>query len=178
MVRLLENLTQGPMGVNAPPHVGEVMSLWTYYTAAEAVRAQSLTMLNHKPDPDLAETVERFANNVLADHTKQITQLMKQEGIPFPARPPEVPKTHDQEIPPGAEFTDMAIANRLVADLEALIITANVGLLQSLRGDIGALFLLMHGQLLALGGTLKKVMQKRGWLHTPPPYFTRQADPQ
>lgn len=177
-MRLLENLTQGIMGIDAPPNIGEVMMLWTFYTGGEAMRAQFLTLLNHKPDPELAKVIEKFTSDILANQLKQVAELMRNEGIPFSIRPAEVPKSQDREIPPGTAFTDMFIANRLVGDLEALIITANAGLVQSLRGDIGALWLQIHGQLLAFGGTLKKLMHKRGWLHIPPPFAVGQAVPQ
>ena len=155
--------------------MGEVMLMWTYEAALEAVRSTTQLMLNHTNHTELKELMEHLVNDLLETQNQQLTSLMRDEGIQFPPANAEIPKADEKAIPPGAKFTDLAIGNRLVADLEGLLLTAHGALTQGLRDDIIALFYRFHQQLLAQSFTLKKLMDKQGWLRIPPFYYAGQS---
>lgn len=158
------------------PHVGEVMSLWTYYAAAEALRAALRIAGNHTNDKELSQALAGTVTDILNPQIDKLTAVMKREGVPFPTQPAEVATTAERDIPPGVKLTEMTIANRLVAGLEGLMVTANAGLMQALRDDLGLLFLQIHSQLIAQAQIVKKLMRRRGWLQVPPPYATNRGD--
>ncbi|MFZ5824580.1 MAG: DUF3231 family protein [Bacillota bacterium] len=176
-MNVLESLLHTLQKPRTAPHVGEVMTIWTTYAAAESSKASILTLLNHTQDPELKGMIEHYVNDVLEPMVNKLTDLMRDEGIPFPASPPEVAKADQAAIPPGAKLNDPMIANRLAVDLEGLLIIVHGALLSGTRGDIIATFYNYHTHILAQSFTVKHMLEKRGWLRMPPPYHVPHASP-
>lgn len=176
-MNVLESLLHVLQPPHSAPHVGEVGLMWTVHAASEASRATTLLMLNHTNDPELKDTMEHYIADVLDPNLRKLTDLMRQEGIPFPSAPDQIPKADETAIPPGAKLTDSMIANRLVADLEGLLVATHSAMLGGLRNDIVTLFYNFHGHMLVQSFTVKHMMEKRGWLRTPPPYHVAKASP-
>ncbi len=169
-MNILEGLLQATTGPKMAPHVGEAFAMWTYYAALVSSRSMCLVLVNHTADRSVREIMEHIINDVEEPQLKQLTEMMKTEGIPFPQGVPDHPQADEKAIPFGAKFTDAEITNLLVAKLEGMLIVCNNALAQCLRDDITMLFYRFQGQLLTQGLTLKKTMHKRGWLLVPPPF--------
>jgi len=169
-VNILQSLFQTIQQPSGPPHVGEAYFVWAYYVAAKESRILSLMMLNHTNDPELKESIEHFINDVLEPQAKQLTDLLRTEGIDMPAGTGDKAKADEQQIPSGAKMTDNEIANMLLVKLNGLLLFSFMALFGAVRDDISAMFYNFQAHVMAQSYTQKKLMQKRGWLLVPPYY--------
>lgn len=177
-MNVFQSLLQSTTQQDLPLHVGEVMALWTYYTGVMESKSLCMLLVNHTPDLDLRETIEHFVADVEKPQGNELEKFLRKEGVPLSTTSPDKPRAEEKAVPDGAKFTDMEIANILVAKLEGLLTMANAGLAIALRDDVGAMLLRFHAQVVAQGFTLKKLMRTRGWLKVPPIYHaaTETAD--
>jgi hypothetical protein len=169
-VNFLESLLETVKGPTPAPHVGEAFHLWAYYTALTHARSICLVLLNHTPDQEIRQTLEHFLDEVVETQLKAVSEMMKTEGIPFPAVVADHPKADEAGVPFGAKFADSEIMNMLVVKFEGLIALCNVTLATIVRDDLALLFIRFHTQLLTQSFTVKRTMQKRGWMMVPPRY--------
>lgn len=176
-MNILQSLFQGMQQPDTPPHIGEAFNVWTYYVSAQECRVLAVMMLNHTNDTELKQTVEHFIADVLAPQIKQLSDFLRNEGIDMPAGTGDKPKANEQQIPPGAKMTDMEIANMLIVKLNGLLLFCFMGLFSGLRDDISAMFYTFQGHVMAQSYTLKRLMQRRGWLIVPPFYYASHGAP-
>lgn len=176
-MNILQSMFQSAQQPSTPPHIGEAFNVWTYYVAAKESRILTQMMLNHTNDTEQKQLMEHFINEILEPQVKQVTDFLRNEGIPMPPGTGDKPKANEQQVPPGAKMTDDEIANMLVVKTIGLLYLCHIGLAQGLRDDIGAMFLNFQTHLLAHSYTLKKTMQKRGWLVVPPFYYASHGVP-
>lgn len=170
-MNLIGSLFQASAQPDVPMHVGEVMALWTYMVAVKEARALCLLMSNHTSDTDLRQTMQHFMKQIEEPQAQELMQFMRKEGIQLPEATADKPDSNEKDVPPGAKYTDDEIANILVAKLEALIGIACQGMMQALRDDVAGMLWRFQQELWAEGVSLKKMMQKRGWLKIPPYYY-------
>lgn len=170
-MNILQSLFQSIQQPTTPPHIGEAFNCWTYYAALKESRVACLTMLNHTNDTDLKETIEHFIDELLDPQIKQMTDFLRNEGIDIPPSSGDKPKANEREVPPGAKMTDAEIANMLIVKVNGLLLLCFMGLFSVLRDDIAGMFYNFQGHVMLQSYTLKKLMQKRGWMLTPPLYY-------
>lgn len=176
-MNILQSLFQTAQQPSVPPHIGEAFNVWTYYVGAKEARVICLMMLNHTNDPDLKEAIEHFVNDVLEPQVKQVTDFLRNEGIDMPAGTGDKAKADERQIPAGAKMTDNEIANMLIVKINGLLMFCFFGLFSGIRDDINAMFFNFQTHVMAQAYTLKKLMQKRGWLLVPPFYYAGTSAP-
>lgn len=176
-MNILQSLFQSAQQPATPPHIGEAFNVWTYYVAVKEARTICLMMHNHTNDTELKETMEHFINEVLEPQIKQVTDFLRNEGIEMPPGTGDKAKANEQAIPPGAKMTDNEIANMLIVKLNGLLMFCFNGLFSALRDDISAMFYNFEGHVLAQSYTVKKMMQKRGWIRIPPFFYASSGTP-
>lgn len=104
------------------------------------------------------------------DHEKQLRDFMRAEGVNLPSVTEPKPLTDAADIPPGVKLTNEEIANGLALKIIALSQQAALGATQSVRTDIGSMWMQFLNETLIYGSTLKVKMRKRGWAKLPPAY--------
>lgn len=164
---ILNTITKPP----GPLHYGEVMSLWTLLAATQESRSFCLLALNHVTDTELKRIIERAVKDIEEPIAKQISDLLKNEGVQLPSATQDKSKAAPSDIPPGARLTDEEVALFVLGKLEGLLMITGSGLMQSLRKDVSSLFYRIQGQLLGEGYLLKNTMTERGWLKVPPYHY-------
>jgi hypothetical protein len=167
-MNLFAELFQPSLPSDAPLHIGEAYFAWRYYASITAAKSLCQLLKNHTKDPDLLSAIDAFITDVEDPQARTLKEFMEREGIQFPTLLPDKPDAETGQIPVGAKFTDMEIANLLVVKLEALFTLSHMSMLQSLREDVGGMFLRFQGQLLKVAIQLKRAMHRHGWLLIPP----------
>jgi hypothetical protein len=154
----------------SPPHIGEAMSCWLYFTAlAEEVPVLE-SALNTTTDDELIILVQEgkeLGNNQL----KRIQDFMINEGIPLSRTSESKPKSQPNSVPLGVKLTDAEIANGLSFKIQTNIVMCATNMSQSVRSDIGLMWTNFLYEKSILGFKLKTIMRKRGWIKVPPYYY-------
>jgi hypothetical protein len=153
-----------------PLHVGEVMSCWTYLAFIGEIIIYEEVGINTTTDTELKELYNEGLKTAEA-HKKELSVFMKQEGIPLPSQPEGKPKSDPNAIPLGVKFTDNELANAIAINLVVAADMSAAAASQSLRTDIGLMFLKFQMDKLTIGYKAKALMQKKGWLKIPPFYY-------
>lgn len=154
----------------APLHTGEVTSCWFYYTALkEAIRFEEAG-LNMTTDNEVVEML-KDAIKLCESQAKRIERFMVSEGIPLPETSAPKPKSNPNEVPLGVKLTDDEIANGVSIKMAAANLECGMGQSQSIRNDVGFMWLEFQVEILTFGATLKTLMRKRGWIKVPPYYY-------
>jgi len=175
-MNIVESLFKSATQPTHPLHAGEVSIAWALYVGVSEARVICLLLLNHTNDTDLKEMIEHIIADLEEPLIKRTKDFLVHEGVGIPPATGDKPRANEAQIPPGAKYTDAEIANLLVVKLEGMLNTCNFGIGQSVRDDVGALLLMAYQHVCAQGFTLKKLMQQRGWLRTPP-MFPFAPDP-
>ena len=165
-VNVIHSLTDDK---KTPLHTGEVMACWTYLAFVEEITVHEQIGLNTTEDNELRNILEDSLQ-VAQSHIKQISKFMQDEGIPLPEPPNSKPKTNPEAIPTGAKFTDNELANTIGINFVIASNMCAASASQSLRTDVGIMFLQFQMDKLTLNFKLKNLMQRKGWLKIPPFY--------
>jgi hypothetical protein len=152
-----------------PLHVGEVMDLWTAYTAFNEAHVLYQVGINTTTDPDLKHALKAALNSSNAD-VKKIENFLLKEGVPLPTVSSPKPKSKAKFIPEGVRLTDEEIANLIAVKVAASIPFCAQAMSKSVRTDVGLLFFEFQINLMRYATPFKNLMKKRGWLKTPPKY--------
>ncbi|MDD9270238.1 DUF3231 family protein [Paenibacillus sp. GCM10023248] len=152
-----------------PLHVGEVMSLWTFYTALGEAIAFYGVFLNITTDAKLIDAING-AKEETERAISSLKEFMINEGIPLPDISSEKPKSDQELVPLGVRFSDKEIANFIAVKTAGYIAFIGLAMSQAVRGDVGVMFLGFMTTVLKYGTTLKSMMIEKGWI-TVPPYF-------
>ncbi|NHN29089.1 DUF3231 family protein [Paenibacillus agricola] len=157
-------------GEKPPLHVGEVMNLWFFLTATEQTLRGEQVSYNIVQDHELKEKLQDVINNVHEPILKELTQFLKEEGVPLPQSTPEKPIGDYRSVPEGAKLSDEEVANLLMFNIILGITYACRGMTESVRPDVAAMFGKYQITKIAFSVTLKELAAKKGWLRIPP-YF-------
>lgn len=159
-----------------PLHVGEVMHIWTLLTMYSEGQMFYEVAQNTTTDPELLHAVKE-AQRTSLDESNSIRDFLVKEGVPLPSSYDPKPDSNPAEVPLGAKLSDEEIANLIVGKVSGCIALCGAALAQSLRNDVGMLFLKQLGILLNFGTPYKALMRKRGWLKNPPFYYPPGGEP-
>lgn len=152
-----------------PLHVGEVMDLWTAFTAFHEAHALYQVGLNTTTDKDLKHVLESALEGSKLD-TKKIEKLLLKEGVPLPLVNPRKPLSEQSAVPEGVRLTDDEIANLISAKVAASITYCAQAMSKTVRTDVGLMFFSIQINLMKFAAPLKNLMISRGWLRVPPFY--------
>ncbi|TFJ93274.1 DUF3231 family protein [Lentibacillus salicampi] len=158
-----------------PLHVGEAMSCWTYLAFVNNIMTYEEIGLYTTTDPGVKELYQEGLK-IATSHKKQLTELMREEGVSLPTSPESKPNSDPSAIPVGARFTDFELANTININFVAAADMCAAAASQCLRTDIGLMFIKFQTEKLAMGYKAKELMNKKGWL-IKPPYFQPQGTP-
>ena len=153
-----------------PLNVLEVSNLWMFLAICNNTLRNEELAINTTHDHELKKILldARVIHKAVAE---EINKLLKEEGVPLPQDTPEKPRvTEIKNIPEGAKLNDEEIANLISFNLLLGINYSSRGLTESIRPDIGYIFLKVIAKKTVLGVALKTLMQKRQWLRVPPVY--------
>ncbi|MCS0787935.1 DUF3231 family protein [Cytobacillus firmus] len=152
-----------------PLHVGEVMACWLYLAGLELAKVAVQAGINTTTDNELKAILEedmKLGNS----QRERLHDFMIKEGITLPSAPEDMPKSDPNSVPPGVKLTDDVIANELSLKIISLIMRAAGAASESIRTDVGLLFIQFQTEKLAFATRLKHLMRKRGWIKVPPFY--------
>ncbi|WP_167577441.1 DUF3231 family protein [Ammoniphilus sp. YIM 78166] len=152
-----------------PVNVLEASACWLYYGIAREAISFEEAGLNTTDDDELKGML-KDAIDLCKSHSNQLEQFMKAEGISLPPVSASKPITDPKDIPLGVKLTDDEISNGLALKILAMSTNASTGASQSVRTDVGAMWVQFLNESLAFGMTLKTKMRKRGWAKIPPAY--------
>ncbi|QHS23787.1 DUF3231 family protein [Virgibacillus sp. MSP4-1] len=152
-----------------PLHVGEVMDLWTAYTAFNEAQVLYQVGLNSTTNKDLKHAIESAYKSSKSD-TKRLEKFLLQEGVPLPevssAKPPSDPNV----IPEGVKLKDGEIANIISVKIASSITYCAQAMSKSVRSDVGLLFFEIQVNLMKFSEPFKNLMVNSGWINTPPKF--------
>lgn len=151
-----------------PMHYGEVFGAWNYLMVAQSTFIQNQVMLNHTGDKDLIKFLEDYNNDVLKPQIKELSDLLKINGVELPPSAPERPKANFEDIPAGARLLDSEIANTRAQLLATGLLGCSQIMGNSTREDIGLMFEEFHKEKAKLAGRILKLLKEKGWLMPPP----------
>ncbi|MDQ0861937.1 DUF3231 family protein [Bacillus sp. V2I10] len=152
-----------------PLHVGEVMACWIYLAGLELAKVSVQSAINTTEDDELKAILEEDMK-LGTSQRKQLHDFMIKEGITLPPAPEDMPISDPNSIPLGVKLTDDMIANELSLKIISLIMKAAGAASESIRTDVGLLFVQFQAEKLAFATRLKHLMRKRGWIKVPPFY--------
>lgn len=153
-----------------PLNILEVSNLWMFLAISNNTLRNEELAINITHDSELKRILQD-ARVIHKSVAEEINKLLKQEGVPLPQDTPEKPYVTDvKNIPEGAKLNDEEIANLISFNLLLGINYSARGLTESIRPDVGYIFLKVIAKKTILGVSLKTLMQNREWLRVPPPY--------
>ncbi|MFD1039089.1 DUF3231 family protein [Virgibacillus byunsanensis] len=167
---LLKTAVDNTNEPKSPFNIIEAGDCWKYITMVEEFIRYEEIGLNTTTDDEVKEML----NDVIKQcesHIKKLSTIMKEEGIPLPDVTSAKPKSEPNEIPLGVKLTDDEIANGVAFKLIVCMQACAKGQGDSIRNDIGMVWLNFYSEWVVLGTTLKTLMRKRGWLKVPPFYY-------
>lgn len=153
-----------------PLHVGEVMACWTYLTILEEAVMLEQTGLNSSTDPELKQFLEKTMA-AASSQARRLKDFLQQEGVPLPPLSEPKPLSDPNAVPLGVKLTDNEIANGVSVKLAVSITSCATAASQSVRNDVGLMFIEFQNEVMVYGTMIKTLMRKRGWLKTPPYYY-------
>jgi len=157
-------------GEKKPLNVMEASNLWFFLAISETTMRNEEIAYNLAQDQELKEKLWDAKASVHQPIAKEIQDFLLAERVPLPKGTPTKPTGEIHLIPEGAKLNDEEIANLMSFNLLLGITYASRGLTESIRADVGLIFFKIIVKKTIFGATLKKLMDKRGWLHAPPVY--------
>ncbi|MBD0379649.1 DUF3231 family protein [Paenibacillus sedimenti] len=152
-----------------PLHVGEVMGCWIYLAGLELAKVTVQAGINTTSDHELKFILEEDSK-LGTSQRERLHSFMLKEGLSLPKAPEDMPTSDPNSIPLGVKQTDEVLANELSLKIASLILQAASIATQSIRSDVGLLFIQFQAEKLAFAARLKQLMRKRGWINMPPFY--------
>ncbi|MFC7786401.1 MULTISPECIES: DUF3231 family protein [unclassified Rossellomorea] len=152
-----------------PLHVGEVMDLWTAFTAFHEAQSLYQVGLNTTSDQDMEHVLQNALEGSKTD-TKKIEEFLLKEGVPLPLVNPTKPSSNSAAVPEGVKLKDDEIANLISAKVATSITFCAQAMSKTVRTDVGLMFFSIQINLMKFAAPLKNLMIARGWLRIPPKY--------
>jgi len=177
MVNIIETIMDAMKSLTVqdedqPLHVGEVMACWIYLAGLELAKVSVQAGINTTTDDELKAILEEDMK-LGTSQRERLHDFMIKEGITIPPAPEEMPKSDPNSIPLGVKLTDDVIANELSLKIISLIMRAAGAASESIRTDVGLMFIQFQAEKYAFATRLKHLMRKRGWIKVPPFYVPR-----
>lgn len=174
MVNVLETFIDALKSITVqdedqPLHVGEVMACWLYLAGLELAKVSVQAGINTTTDDELKAILEEDMR-LGTSQRERLHDFMIKEGITLPPAPEDMPISDPNSVPLGVKLTDDVIANELSLKIVSLIMRAAGAASESVRTDVGLLFIQFQTEKLAFATRLKHLMRKRGWIKVPPFY--------
>ncbi|MCY9418451.1 DUF3231 family protein, partial [Bacillus inaquosorum] len=110
------------------------------------------------------------------DEMKQVSAILKENGVALPPASPEPPAADLKDIPPGARFLDPDVAASAAAQNAAGLVTCSKIMGQSIREDIAMMFGQFHISKAATGAKYLRLLKNKGWLIPPPLHLQKHQD--
>lgn len=154
----------------SPLHVIEVGDCWKYIAMVEEFLRYEEIGLNTTVDDEVIEMLNDVVR-ICEGQLVKLSQFMKEKGISLPDVTSTKPTSDPKDIPLGVKLTDDEIANGIAFKLVACMRHCAKSQADSLRGDIGMIWLNFFSEWVTFGTTLKALMRKRGWIKVPPYYY-------
>ncbi|WP_409300804.1 DUF3231 family protein [Peribacillus sp. SCS-155] len=152
-----------------PLHIGEVMACWTYLTTLEYALSFEEIGLNTTTDEEVTNMLND-AIKLCHGQAKELRDFLVHEGVALPNGPEPRPDSNPNDVPNGVRMTDDEIANSVSIKIAAAVVKCAASQSESIRTDVGLMFLKFQAQHISFALTLKALMEKRGWLKVPPYY--------
>jgi hypothetical protein len=159
-----------------PLHVGEVMTLWTLLALYQEGYSMYELAMNTTTDSDLLHALRKARENS-AEDIHSIKEFLVKEGVPLPATSEPKPNSNPDAIPYGVRLTDDEICNLISAKIATSITLCGNAIAESVRPDVGYLFLKSMIGLMKYGAPLRALMKERGWIKVPPYYYPPGGTP-
>jgi hypothetical protein len=180
MVNIMETIMDAMKSLTVqdedqPLHVGEVMSCWIYLAGLELAKVSVQAGINTTSDDELKAILEEDMK-LGTSQRERLHDFMIKEGITLPPAPEDMPKSDPNSIPLGVKLTDDVIANELSLKIVSLIMRAAGAASESIRTDVGLMFIQFQAEKFAFASRLKHLMRKRGWIKVPPFYVPHGSD--
>ncbi|MFE8703539.1 DUF3231 family protein [Cytobacillus sp. FJAT-54145] len=153
-----------------PLHVGEVMSCWLYLTLMDEATIYIQIGLNTTTDDDVIKILKESLSQC-DTQGQRFKEFMKKEGIHLPRTSEQRPDSNPNGVPLGTKLTDDEITNGLSIKTVAAVMHCAASASQSIRNDVGALFMQCMIEKMKFGTSLKDLMRKRSWIKVPPYYY-------
>ncbi|MBO2945670.1 DUF3231 family protein [Paenibacillus sp. F411] len=155
-----------------PMHYGEVYGVWMASMGAKGMISCYQAYMNHAGDKELKHLLSEMLEMARLE-SKELDELLTEQGIVPPPALPERPEVHWEDIPAGARFSDPETAAKLAVDCAAGLAACSMAMGQSIREDIAALFAKYHTKKAALGLKVLRMNKEKGWLIPPPLHIQR-----
>jgi hypothetical protein len=167
MLKISVDTTNEP---KSPLHIIEAGDCWTYLTLMEEFIRYEEAGLNTTTDDEVKEMLNDVIQ-LCESQVQSLKKFMKKEGIPLPDSTAAKPNSDPNDIPLGVKLTDSEIANGVAFKLVTCLQASSKGQADSIRDDVGIMWLQLYLEWAMFGTTLKTLMRKRGWLKVPPYYY-------
>jgi DNA-directed RNA polymerase subunit L len=154
----------------SPLHVGEVMNCWTYTAMMDEASIYIQIALNTTNDDELKEMLKDSLKQC-QHQSDQLRNFMVKEGIHLPNTSESRPESNPNAVPLGVKLTDDELANGVSIKTASAIMLCASGASQSIRNDVGQMWIEFFGEKITFGTSLKMLMRKRGWIKVPPYYY-------
>ncbi|MEG7355745.1 DUF3231 family protein [Bacillus inaquosorum] len=158
-----------------PMHYGEVFSLWSYVMAGNKMVGNYQMLLHHVGDDDLKKLLHE-AIEKCQDEMKQVSSILKENGVALPPASPEPPAADLKDIPTGARFLDPDVAVSAAAQNAAGLMACSKIMGESIREDIAMMFGQFHLSKAAMGAKYLRLLKNKGWLIPPPLHLHNHQD--
>jgi len=153
----------------SPLHVGEVMSCWSFLSELADEQVHSEAGVNSTTDPELRKAFHE-AIKMFKSQKERLTAFMQLEGVPLPPLSESKPISDPNEVPLGVKLTDDELGNSLNIKLVLGISICATAITQSIRNDVGLMWVEYLQEYMTFGATVKTLVKKRGWLKVPPSF--------
>nr|WP_246202628.1 DUF3231 family protein [Virgibacillus doumboii] len=154
----------------SPLHVGEVYYCWLYLTTIHEAKIYMQAGLNITSDDELKHVLDK-SKKQCGSQAKRLENFMLKEGIQLPPMPEDKPDSNPNDVPLGVKLTDEEIANGVSVKTAYSTSMCATTAAQSIRSDMGLMFMEFLAEKAVFGAELKVLMRKRGWIKVPPYYY-------
>ncbi|MBO1512466.1 DUF3231 family protein [Metabacillus bambusae] len=153
-----------------PLNVMEVTNLWFFLLGTETTMKNEEIGYNLAQDEELKQILLDVKENLHIPIKKELTEFLRKEGVPLPQSTPEKPIGKYQNIPEGAKLNDEEIVNLMSYNLAMGVTYASRGLTESIRSDVGLIFVKIMMRKTIYGLKVKRYLEQHEWLRIPPYY--------
>jgi hypothetical protein len=172
VLEAVKNVLQSLMDDEPKPplHVGEVMTFWSFLSEVAGEQVHSEAGINSTTDPELRKAFHA-AVKMFKSQKERLTAFMRIEGVPLPPLSESKPISDPNMVPLGVKLTDDELANSIGIKIYLGISYCATAIIESIRTDVGLLWVEFLQEYMTFGVTIKTLMKRRGWLKVPPYYF-------
>src|SRR5690625_196638 len=163
---IIESLTDNHKN---PLHIDEAIACWTYFSFVSSAIIHVEVGLNTTNDSKLENFLQE-SYKVMKSHQKDLSEFMRKEGVPLAHISEDKPESDPNAIPLGAKFSNNEICNTININFIVAVEMCSAFTVESIRTDVGLMFLKFQIDKLSLALKAKELMQEKGWLKMPPFY--------